>query len=136
MSSSISRVEAAIVQKAMRAAAPGAMRTRRRKAKIGSSTAPVVFGQRRPSIMAMGVRDALAASEEARAVGFELDLADGLAIDHGEVAGPDLRFVGLAPAPRGEQSADFGAEIRSRRTVWKRPDAPHRPPAPPAPVRA
>ena len=59
MSSSASRVEAAIVQKEMRAIAPGAIRTRRRRAKIGSSTAPTVLESCRPSIMAIGVADAL-----------------------------------------------------------------------------
>ena len=47
---------ATIVQKATRTVAPGAMRTRRRKAKIGSSTVPTVFERARPSITAIGVR--------------------------------------------------------------------------------
>ena len=45
-----------MVQKAMCAIAPGAIRTRRRRAKIGSSTVPTVFESGRPSITAIAVR--------------------------------------------------------------------------------
>ena len=50
------RDEATIVQKSIRAVAPGAIRTRRRRANIGSSTAPVVPESGRPPITAPGAR--------------------------------------------------------------------------------
>ena len=49
-------MSATTVQKAMRTIAPGATRTRRRRAKIGSSTVPTVLESGRPSITAIGRR--------------------------------------------------------------------------------
>ena len=69
------RDEATIVQKSIRAVAPGAIRTRRRRANIGSSTAPVVPESGRPLITAPRRANAAAAAEEPRAIGLELALA-------------------------------------------------------------
>ena len=55
-SSSASRDDATTVQKAMCTIAPGAIRTRRRRAKTASSTVPTVFESGRPSIAAIAVR--------------------------------------------------------------------------------
>jgi hypothetical protein len=53
-STSAARVGATMVQNAMRAMPPGAIRTLWRRAKTGSSTVPVVFESARPSIAANG----------------------------------------------------------------------------------
>ena len=55
-SSASPREGATSVQNAIRAVAPGASLTRRRRLKIGSSTAPIVFESGRPSITETGVR--------------------------------------------------------------------------------
>ena len=54
--SSALREDATTVQKATCTIAPGAIRTRRRRAKTASSTVPTVFESGRPSITAIGVR--------------------------------------------------------------------------------
>ena len=48
---------------------------------------------------------------KARPVGFDFGLADGFAIDDGELASPDFRLGGVAPAPRGEKRADIGQKF-------------------------
>ena len=63
------------------------------------------------------------AAEEARAVGFELQAADGLALQRADVDHPQLRLRGLPGAARGEQARRCRRRIRSARTSWRRPDA-------------
>ena len=78
-SSTSSRDSATTVAKIAWAVAPGASRTRRRRLKIGSSTAPTVFESGRPSMTETGDRTDRPAAEEAGAVGLVLDDAAGVA---------------------------------------------------------
>ena len=107
-SSSASRDDATTVQKAMCTIAPGAIRTRRRRAKTASSTVPTVFESGRPSITAIARSDAAAAAEEPSPVGFHLRLSHGAAIDDGEVRGPDFGLARRSPSPRRQNGADVG----------------------------
>ena len=77
------------------------------------------------------------ASDEFRAIGFELGFADGDAFDHGVMRGPDLRFVGrAAPAVRDQRllaREEFRAHehlgkcrVRHVRGLRRRAPAPHR----------
>ena len=52
----------------------------------------------------------MAAAEETRAVGFDFRLADGLAIDDGEMRRPDFRFGGTRRR-RVARSAPTSAKI-------------------------
>ena len=88
--------------------APGAIRTRRRRAKTGSSTVPTVFESGRPSITAIAVRTLRAAAEETGPVGLDLGLSHGATIDDGEMCGPDFRLARRAPSPRRQDGADVG----------------------------
>ena len=88
---------------------PARSARRRRRAKIGSSTVPVAPESGRPPIDRRGRRaNAAAAPEEPRAIGLELALADGLAVDHRQVRGPDLRLGRRAPPPRRQYRAQAG----------------------------
>ena len=112
-SSASPRDGAISVQNATRAVAPGGMRTRRRRLKIGSSTVPTVLESGRPSITEIGVRMLAPAPEEARPVGLELHVARRVSPSHdGEVRRPDLGLAGRAPPPRRQQRADVGDELR------------------------
>ena len=82
--------------------------TRRRSAKIGSSTAPTELDNGRASSIAIGALIAVPAAEEARPVGFEFRLADGFAIGDAEMRGPDFRLRRRPLAPRGEDRAEIG----------------------------
>jgi hypothetical protein len=70
-----SRVAAAIVQNAMRTVAPRGIRTRRRRLKIGSSTAPAVLDKRPAVGNGGGVRMVWPRPRKARAIGLELNVA-------------------------------------------------------------
>ena len=103
-----------MVQNAICTTAPGAIRTRRRKAKIGSSTAPTVFESGRPSIIAIGASDAVAAAEETGPVGLDLRLTDGFAVDDGEMRRPDFA------APSARAVAGSPGWRRRRRDIRSR----------------
>ena len=121
--------------KATRTVAPGATRMRRRIENIGSSTAPDRVGKR-PTVHDRDRRaDGMAAAEESRPVGLEFRCADGLAIDDGQMRGPDFGLVGRPPSPGREDRADIGEDIRFRRTISRRRDARRRRSAAPGQVR-
>ena len=100
-----SRDSATMVQNAMRTVAPGARRTRRRRAKTGSRTAPVDPDSSRPSITAAGVANAPSAAEEAAPVGFELRLSTPSPSSHRMMRGPNFRLVRRAAPPRRQDGA-------------------------------
>ena len=78
--------------------APAARRTRRRRLKIGSSTAPAVFESGRPSITDIGVRTPRPRPRKrARSVSYCAPL-DGLALDDDDVRRPDRRVVAARAA--------------------------------------
>ena len=64
--------------------------------------------------------DAVAAAEEAGPVGLHLRLPHGLAIDDGEMRGPDFRLARRAPPPRRQDGARRRRDTRSRRTASKK----------------
>ena len=109
------RDDAAMVQKSIRAVSPGSSRTRRRKAKIGieHSARSRRTAAARPSRTPRD-RGAASAADEAGAIGLELALADGHAVDDRQVRRPDLRLVrrrAAGGAPAGRRSP---ADVRSR----------------------
>ena len=55
--------------------------------------------------------DAVSASEEARPVGLELQLAGGLAFQHGQMGGPYLRFIRCPPSAGRQKRAEFRHEF-------------------------
>ena len=52
--------------------------------------------------------DAVAATEEPRPVGLKFRRAHGLAVDDGQMRGPDFRLGRRSPAPRRQNGADIG----------------------------
>ena len=86
-----------------RAVAPGASLMRRRRLKIGSSTAPAVLESGRPSITATGVRIPRPASQETRAIGLELRAAHDLAFDDRDMRRPQFAVAG---EPRDAESPE------------------------------
>ena len=61
-----------------------------------------------------GVADVVAAAEEARAIGLELDLAKRLALDDREMGGPQLGLARAAAAARRQDGAGVRPGTRSR----------------------
>src|SRR6185437_5563567 len=61
-------------------------------------------GDRRPSLPST--------TDEAGAVGLELDLADALAFDDGKMRDPDLGLAGRPRPTRRQHGADIGGEFR------------------------
>ena len=107
-SSSASREDATTVQKAMRTIAPGAIRTRRRRAKTGSSTVPTVFESGRPSITAIGVRT-LQPRPRNRALSVSTSgLPTVSPSTTARCAAQISGSVGDAPPPRRQNGADVG----------------------------
>ena len=112
------------------AVVPGASRTRQRRLKIGSSTAPTVFESGRPSRIETGVRIDAAAAEEAGAVGLVLDdrrpSSSSTATTWAAQIGRSSRDA--RPARR-EERVERRGRTRSGRTGSGRPGGRRRPPA-------
>ena len=103
-----SRDEATIVQKSIRAVVFGAIRTRRRSAKIGSSTAPVAPESGRPPILRPAHEYCRPRSNEFRTIGLELAIARRFAVDNRQVRSPHLRLRGCPPPLRRQYGTDAG----------------------------
>ena len=96
------------VQNAIRAVAPGASLMRRRRLKIGSSTAPAVLESGRPSITATGVRiPRPRPRKRARSVS-NCGRAHDLAFHHCDMRRPEL-MVGGRPRRRVARIAPLSA---------------------------
>ena len=127
-----SRDGATSVENVTRAVAPGASRTRRRRLKIGSSTAPTVLDSGWPSMTDSGVRIPRPRPRNRRAVGLKLHVADGLAFDDDHVRRPDLRARRRPWPARREQGAELGHEFGLHEQVGKCRMGQRRPRAAPA----
>ena len=127
-----SREEATMVQKSTRAVAPGAILTRRRRAKIGSSTVPVAPESGRPLTAAVGARMLPPRPRNRARSVSNSRLPTAWPIDDRQVRGPDLRLGRRPPPPRRQDRAQIRRGARSRRTVWRTPDAQRRRPEAPS----
>ena len=110
------------VEKMRRALSPGPSRTRRRRLKIGSSTAPAVFDSGRPSITDIGVRMLRAPAEEARPVGLVLARRPPACPSTTTVWAAQTAGSAARPgAAGGQQGAELGERTRSGRRGWRTP---------------
>ena len=98
------------VANARRTCPPGAMRTRRRRLRIGSSTAPV-RARERPAVERDRVLGRAPAADEARAVGLPLDRAVDAVLDAQHVHRPRGRLVGRARAATAQQRGALGTVL-------------------------
>ena len=98
----------------------GRMRTRRRKLKTGSSTAPVVFESGRSSITAIGSAGVWPRPRNRAAIGFVLHGADRVALDHNHVNSPDLFVITRTLAAMGKDRIFRGKEFRFDKKIAER----------------
>ena len=98
----------------------------RRKLKIGSSTVPGRIGQHLAILHRARIAQRPATSEEARAIGFELEAASVQPLYHSEVRGPHFGLRRRAASACRQQDVVVLRPTRSAQTAWRRPDAPRR----------
>ena len=115
---------------------PAAIRRRRRRAKIGSSTVPVVPDSGRPSTAAAGARGCRRRGRgtAARSVSNSR-LPTVSPSTTARCAAQTCGSVGRTPPPGRQDGAQCRPGARSRRTAWRRPGGRRPPPAAPAPAR-
>ena len=92
----------------MRTIAPGAIRTRWRRANTGSSTVPTVFDNGRPSSHGDRPVAVVATAEEPGPVGFHFRLPHRLAVNDGQMRGPNLLLGRRPPPPCCQDGAEIG----------------------------
>ena len=114
---------------------PAATRTRRRSAKTGSRTVPTVLESGRPSITAIGAR---ASRPRPRKRARSVSISGSPTVSPSTTARCAAQISGSAgrpAAPRRQDGADLGVDIRFARRAWRRPGAPRRRRAAPARAR-
>ena len=121
----LARDDATMVQKSTRAVAPGAIRTRRRSAKIGSSTAPVVPESGGQSIIALA-RATPPPRPRKRARSVSNSRLPTASPSTTARCAAQISVPSVLAAAGARRSRLGRRDARSRRTAWRRPDAPRR----------